>query len=486
MKAFIACLGTETNTFSPIPTGWRNFKDTMLYQGDATAHPPNLFSEPMHRWRALAEATQIAVVESIAAFAEPAGPTARPVYEGLRDKLLADLEAALPVEMVLLVMHGSMVADGCLDCEGDILGRVRALAGPNAAVGAELDLHCSITPAMVEAADALITFKEYPHVDGAARADELFALLRDMAEGRTRPVMSVHDCRMVGAWHTTREPMAAFVREMAAAEDEAGVLSVSFAHGFPWADVPETTAKMVVVTDDRADEGAALAARLGERIWGLRNETGAAYVDIAAALDAVEAAKPGAAPVVIADVSDNPGGGAPSDATFVLQAVLDRGLTNIASGLYWDPVAVRMCVEAGQGATLALRLGGKCGPTSGAPVDLEASVRKTAPAAVQSFGTSMAAMGEAVWVEAAGLDLVLTTTRTQTFNPDAFTQFGIDLAARRAVVVKSSQHFHAGFAPIASQVIYVAGPGAITPDYANIPFERVVVPYWPRVENPFE
>ena len=95
-------------------------------------------------------------------------------------------------------------------------------------------------------------------------------------------------------------------------------------------------------------------------------------------------------------------------------------------------------------------------------------------------------MGTAVWLKAANdLDLVLNSTRTQTFNPDAFTCLGLDPAAKDIVVVKSSQHFYAGFAPLASEVIYVSTPGAITPDFANIPYENFQTPYWPRVDDPF-
>lgn len=36
MKVFIAGLDTETNTFSPIPTGYQSFVDGFLARGDAT------------------------------------------------------------------------------------------------------------------------------------------------------------------------------------------------------------------------------------------------------------------------------------------------------------------------------------------------------------------------------------------------------------------------------------------------------------------
>jgi len=157
----------------------------------------------------------------------------------------------------------------------------------------------------------------------------------------------------------------------------------------------------------------------------------------------------------------------------------------VLSGLYWDPVAVRMCQEAGEGSTFDLRIGGKVGRASGDPVDLTVNVKRIIADAQQTFGTSKNRMGDAVWLQTGGIDLVLNSVRTQTFHPDAFTQLGIDPSAYHVVVVKSTQHFYAGFAPIAAEVIYVAAPGAIPPDFAAIPYEKFTSPYWPRVEDPF-
>ena len=178
VKIFIACLGTETNTFSPIPTGQETFAETMLHHGDATSHEASLFSGPLHVWRRAAELEQVKVIESLAAFAQPAGITVRGVYEGLREEILDDLHQALPLEIVLINMHGAMVADGYDDCEGDLLARVREIVGPDVIIGAELDLHCHITDAMLANADAIVTFKEYPHTDPQERAQELYDMVK--------------------------------------------------------------------------------------------------------------------------------------------------------------------------------------------------------------------------------------------------------------------------------------------------------------------
>src|SRR5690606_28333829 len=176
------------------------------------------------------------IVEGLCAFSEPAGPTVRSAYEALRDELLDDLRSALPVDMVLLGMHGAMVADGYDDCEGDVLARVRALVGPDVAVGAELDPHCHLTQAMLDNADVLICFKEYPHTDFLERGAELADLCADLVAGRIRPVMSTFDCRMIGIYHTPREPMRSYVDRIKALEGRDGVLSISVVQTFPWGD----------------------------------------------------------------------------------------------------------------------------------------------------------------------------------------------------------------------------------------------------------
>lgn len=485
MRVFTASLATETNTFSPIPTGRAAFLEREFFRRDGSRCPPKLGNIPLIEWRRAAEAEGHEVSESVCAFAQPAGPTLRPVYEELRGMLLDDLRAALPVDVVLLFMHGAMVAEGCDDCEGDVLARVRGMAGPEAAVGCELDLHCHLTETMRASADAVVTFKEYPHTDVAERARDLYALCLRARRGEVRPMMALHDCRMVSMWRTSPEPMRGFVRRMRELEGLDGVLSVSFGHGFPWGDVADVGAKMLVVADGDAAKAEALAARLAREVWEMREATAPRHDTPDEAIDAALSAPSG--PVVLADVADNAGGGAPSDNTGLLRRMLERGVRGAASGCYWDPVAVQFCREAGVGATFDLRLGGKCGPASDDPLDVRATVRAVADEHSQgglSGGRSV--FGPSAWVEAGGIDVVLVSVRQQTFAPDAFTGLGCALEGKRIVAVKSTQHFHAGFAPIASEIRYVSVPGgAIAPEFGAIPYTKRTTPFWPRTADPW-
>lgn len=489
MKLFIATLGTETNTFSPFVTSAYTFEETYLVRGGNHGATPNSFAVPAVVWRQRAEALGWEVVESLCAFAMPSGVTLRSVYRAYKEEILADLRAAMPVDAVLLNIHGAMVVEGydrpaaeqegidCGDAEGDLIEGIRQVLGPDVPLGAELDLHCHLTHKKVRNATALVLYKEYPHTDFADRAEDLFDIIADTVAGKVKPDMSLYDCHCIGVFHTTREPMRSFVDTMTALEGQDGVLSVSLGHSFPWGDVSELGVRTLVVTDNRPETGAQIAAELGQKLNAIYDETQPPYLDLDEALDRALAlsAQPGSGPVVLADVSDNAGGGAPNDSTFVLRRVLERGIGDIAFANFWDPMVVSLAISAGEGASFDLRLGGKMGPMSGDPVDVHARVKKIVRNALQTFGKppkeARGRMGDAVSLDLGnGIEVGVNSLRTQSSNPDALTQLDVDVASKRIVVVKSMQHFHAGYAPVAREILYMATPGALIPHFDKLPY----------------
>ena len=481
MKLLIACLATETNTFSPMPTGRNAFEATLVTR-HATQQPGNLFTAPLHEWRRMAEEKGWEVVESLSAAAQPAGTTVRAVYEGYRDEILADIKAHKP-DMLLMSMHGAMVADGYDDCEGDMMARARALMGPDKVIGLELDPHNHLTEAMLSNATLIINYKEYPHVDAPERARELFVMAADAAAGKTKPVMRAYDCRMLTLIETMKEPAKSFVQAMKDAEGTDGILSVSLTHGFPWADVADVGAKTLVIADGSAEKAANLAKEFGHKLWDIREGLRMNYPDIGQALDIVAASNHG--PIALADMGDNAGGGAPADSTFFLQEILKRGMKDIAHGIFWDPVLVAMCQDAGVGARMRVRLGGKICAESGDAVDIEATVRGIREGMTQKLGDSDMPMGTGVWLDADGVHLIVSSIRTQNFSPSVYTDLGIDITAMKALIPKSTNHFYQNFERISPQVIHVRSPGTVTPDMTIIPFTKRNGNFWPKVENPF-
>jgi microcystin degradation protein MlrC len=478
MRVFSGTLATETNTFAPMPTGLAAFRERGYYPAGTHPDHMSMFAGPLFVARQRAAQYGWTLIEGMVAAANPGGITTRAAYETLRDELLGDLRAALPVDIVLLGLHGAMVADGYDDCEGDLLARVRALVGPGAIVGAELDPHAHLSPLMVASADLLIAFKEYPHVDVRERAEELVTLCQRKALGEIAFAPALVDCEMVVPIHTTRDPGRALVKRMQSLEGEDGILSVSIAQGFATGDVPEMGTKVLVYADGDQEKAQRLARTLADKVISLRDKLMVHYLDIDTALDRALAATGG--PVVLADRSDNPGSGASGDSTFMLRRMLERGISDAALGPLWDPIAVRIAFDAGVGARVALRIGGKIGPMSGDPVDAQCTVRALISDMTQSSqaGTP-SAMGDCALVSVNGIDIVLNTARTQALDPGLFSQLGCDPASKKIVVVKSAQHFHARFSRIASDILYVGAPGSADPNYANLPYKKIRQPKWP-------
>lgn len=479
MRIFTAAVSTETNTFSPIRTGDANFVDWY----PAGQHPVQrqMFSAPLSVAREeVAKRPGWTLIEGLCANAQPAGIIRRDTWERIRDLILADLAAALPVDMVLLGLHGAMVADGYPDCEGDLLARVREAVGPDAAIGGLLDPHCHLSEAMVAHADLLIAFKEYPHFDVHDRAAELWQLTLATAERRIRPVASVFDCRQMAFYYTTIEPMRSWLAELRAAEQ--GLLSASFVHGFPWADVPDYGSKVLVYTDGDASHGQREAEQLGRALQALRGRTSTPLISVAEAVRQAQLADD--RPLILADFADNVGAGAPGDSTQLIGPLLAAGVTGMAAAFVFDPVAVEIAHAAGLGGRLPLRVGGKACAFSGQPLDLVVEVTHLARAAKHDVVVAQFELGDVAVVRTEGDNhLVLTSERAQCIAPTAFTDFGIDPAAARVLVVKSMQHFKLGFARISDRIDYVDTPGVATLDLNKLPFHHIDRTIWPFAET---
>jgi microcystin degradation protein MlrC len=374
-----------------------------------------------------------------------------------------------------------MVADGYDDCEGDIIARVRGSA-PGAAIGVELDPHCHLTRPMVDNSDLIIIAKEYPHIDFSDRAVELYVHTLAIGQGRLRPVAAVVDTAMVGFYPTFDPPMKDLVDDLRALEGRPGVISASLVHGFPWADVAEVGTQVLIYTDNDPDLAEREALRLGRKIYDLRDELLPRLPDIGASLDRQRTHN---GRTVLGDFADNPGGGAPGDSTFFLKEMLDRKVEHAVIGAFWDPVVAHIAGDAGVGARLRVRLGGKCGPTSGDPLDLDVEVMAVKDNHSQGVFGQRQPMGLCVWLRCQDIDIVVASIRSQVFEPDLFTDLGVTLEDKRLIVVKSANHYQAGFRADADHLWHVRSPGAMGLDFAAMPYTQRHPVYHPKVDDPW-
>ncbi len=477
MRIFTAALGLEANTFLPLPTSYQAFVEKLYLPPGQHQDKPSHQTAACWVARERAKRDGFEVIAGACYAAQPGGPAAREAYERMRDDILGQLERALPADGIVFTLHGAMVAHGYDDCEGDLLERARALAGPKCVIGVELDPHCNLTEKRCRLADVIILFKEYPHTDFTERGEELVDIVLKTIHGTVRPRMSLFDCRLIASFPTTIQPMRGLVDRVKGMEGKDRVLSISLGHGFPYGDVPESGARVLVVTDDAKPHGDRLATEIGGELIALRERAAPPFHDVDGAIDA--ALKEPRGPVVIADTADNAGGGAPSDNTTFVHRLIARGVEGAAVAPIWDPLAVRFAFEAGEGAKLPFRFGGKAAKASGPPVDAEVEIVRCVKDAHQTFAGATVPIGDSAAIRMGGVEAVLISNRAQAMGTDLFSNLGIDPTKRKILVVKSNQHFHASFSRIAAKVLYAEADGPLPRDYRKLPWKKVARPIWP-------
>lgn len=484
MRIFVAGFGCEVNSFVTTRTVRADFARRCLYR-PGRDQPVALENDGQEEMIRLARADGHMVTAGLVAFAPPGGPLDPADYVGLRDEILGDLAAALPADLILLNLHGaSLLADGT-HAEADLLVALRNVAGPACIIGAVLDLHAHATPDLVGGADILVAYKTYPHVDMQDRARDLYRLGIAAASGRVQPRIARADCRMLGAFPTLRPPMAALMATVAALEARPGILSVSLIHGFPWGDVAEGGMWALVVADDDAALAQSTADALADTVFAARDAIALRLDPLSAVVAA--ARRDRSSPLIIADACDNPGGGAPGDSTKVLAALIQAGIAGVALACLADTSALDAAFAAGEGAWIDLAVGGN-GPTSGAPLPGPWRVERLLPAAYQTYGEPgderRIEIGRAsVFRSSPGTSIIVTGHGLQAFDPDLFTRCGIDPASTRVLVVKSSVHFLARFAPRFADILFADAPGALDLDFTRLPFHHLRRPLWPAIQH---
>lgn len=479
-RVFVASVATETNTFSPLRTDLQDFKDSFYAPPGQHPMTPTLCSAVFPVARSVSEGYGWTLIEGTATWAEPGGIVNQQTWELLRDQLLEELQAAMPVDIVLLGLHGAMVSQDCLDCEGELLERVRQMVGPTAVIGVTFDPHSHLSEKRVANADLITAFKEFPHTDFVDTAEALVNLVHRTSIGEISPRIAVHDCHMIEIFPTNREPMRGFVDRIQLLEGNADILSISVIHGFMAGDVPDLGTRVLVISDDKPEASQALARQLGEELFSYRGKTRPEFLSPTEALSAATVAT--TKPAVIADVWDNPGGGVPGDSTIILRQMMERRVENAALATIWDPIAVRTCISAGAGARFPLRFGSKMSAAGGEPIDCVVQVRNVVRNASQSFGQSIVPLGDSVWIEVDGIDVILNTVRSQVFNPDVFFNLGIDPGKKDVLVVKSTNHFFAAFSALTPTILYAAVDGPYPNDPATNNYQTLQRELWPRVQ----
>ena len=494
MRIALGQLWQETNTLNPLPTTRASFNQFGVVRGDellekmATTNELGGFIQSLKSWPEQPE-----LVGLVRLPAWPSGRATAETVDWIRGEMLDALRQSLqagPLDAVLLALHGAMAGDGCPDVEGDVLGRVRELVGPEIPIVATLDLHANVTPAMVAAADALVLYHTAPHIDVYETGQRGARTLRRILVDGARPVTAFQKvpCVLPAERANTQNETGVsveFKRRLQTLEARPDVLTAGLATVQPWLDIPEFGSAVLVTTDERLDADGATAAavcgELAETLWNRRREYMPDLVSIEHGVARALANPAGV--VVLSDAADATTSGAPGDSVWVLREVLKFEWPRPALVTVVAPDVVALAERLGAGATIDVPLGGVRDSRFGSPVQFEGRVERLFDARFVlngHLGKNMPIdMGRSAVLRRGNVAVVVTTLSGPHFAPELFQTAGFDPFAASLVVAKSPCGFRAVYAARAAEIHSVQAPGCAPTDFWTYDFPNIPRPLWP-------
>lgn len=485
----IASMLHETNTFSPLPTPITSFGPGGPLRGERAIAELADTNYGIGGFIGLAREVGAEFSVPLAAQANPSGLVTRDAYESMASAILDEVRKGC--DAVMLDLHGAMVCEHLDDGEGELLARIRALA-PGLPVAVALDFHAQMTRRMVDNATVITGYRTYPHIDMRLTGERAGRTLLRALDGPSMPAMAWGRIPILSSTlsHTpSRNPMKDVMDRAILAEAGGEVLNASVFGGFPQADIPHLGLSGVIVYDaarDGARERAqGLLDGLLDQAWERRADFMYRGEPLADSIARARAMTEG--PVILVDHGDNTASGGTQDVMSVLEEVVRQQLDDVVAGPFCDPIAVAKLIEAGIGANVSIDVGGRVDMPAlhleGRPMALSGKVRAitdgefvvTGPMAT---GARMR-MGRTAVLDTGRVQVVVSEGRVEPHDLGVFTHCGIDPRRKRYVLIKSRQHFRAGFEPIARHIVECQGLGVTASDIALFDYRRRPKPLYP-------
>jgi microcystin degradation protein MlrC len=486
-RVLITGIWHETNTFAQGVTDLAAFEAYQLVMGDAMRAAFAGTNTEIGGMLEVAARLDLELRFGLFAGAVPSGIVSEDAYQHLVAETCRRAEAALPLDGVLVALHGAMVAEGADDADGELLARLRAVVGATCPIVATFDIHANLSQALFARADVLVGYDAYPHTDMAERGREAASILTEILEGAQRPAKAFRKLPLLTtppAQATAEQPMAGVIEALHAIEARPGMWTASVAVGFPYADVAQLGVAVVAYGRDQAAVDRA-ADELATTIWAKRLAFLPSLLPADQAVAQALAAPAG--PVVLVDVADNVGGGAPGDGTVLLRALLDAHAQD-ACVVIWDPIAAKACLGLGAGHRFEGAVGGRADDRHGAPVPLEGLIVFAGVVEYRRQSSYMTGqlvrLGAVAVVDAGGVRVVLTERRAMPFDADHLRVVGIEPAEQHVLVCKSAIGWRAAFGEIAREHILVDTPGICSADLTHFRYSKGQTALFPLQKRP--
>lgn len=487
MSLKIALMGIchESNTFLDKPTTISDFRKGHWLKGQDIRKE---YQKAYHEIGGMLEVLDkegIEVVPVMYAEATPGGIISSETCNTLLEEMMEELEKILPVDGCLVVPHGAAVSETFADMDGHWLSLLRDKIGKKIPIIGTIDPHANMSQLMASSTDALIAYKTNPHVDQRQVGKEAANILVKLLQKKIRPLQLLIEMPLaisIEQQYTENDPCKSLYDYTRQLSRQEGILSVSIVLGFPYADVREMGTSVIIVSDDNED----LALSVGKQLesYIIRNKEGfnGNKKDISSVLPLLADSKK---PVLMLDMGDNVGGGAPGNSTFLLEALEQYGKCKFFICLY-DPGSVMQAEKYRTGDIFNISIVNdedliKAYVISVTLLQLtDGRFRETDP---RHGGQVNYDMGHTAIVSTKGNIIMLTSLRVPPFSLKQLTSFDISPEDFDVIVAKGVNAPIAAYASVCPTIMQVNTPGVTQADmtlfnYHNrrkplFPFERL-------------
>lgn len=490
MRIAIGQLWQETNTLSPVRTTRADFEAFGVLRGRELVEQMydtnelGGFIQSLREWP-----ERPGIVGLVRLPAWPAGLATSETFDWVRSELLSALRSALPVDGLLLALHGAMAAENHPDVEGEILAAVRQIVGPRVPVVATLDLHANVTPAMAKAADALVLYHTAPHVDVFETGQRGAVVLRRILLEGARAITALQKVPCVLPAERANTEAAADVSpelklRLKKLEADPRVLSAGIATVQPWLDVPELGSAVVVTTNDDAELAGRLCAELAMELWRRREEYLPQLMTIDEAVARAAANQNGL--VILSDAADATTSGAPGDSVWILEELLKRQWPRPVLVTLVSPEIVAQAESLGVGGRFRGDIGGIRDNRFGKKITITAEIEHLFEARFVLSGhlgkNLPIDMGRSAVLKIGQVRIIVTSRSGPHFAPELFRAAGFDPFEASVVVAKSPCGFRAVYEQRAAAIYSVRAPGCAPTDFWNYEYQHRPKPLWPWEE----
>ena len=475
MRVGVAGFLHESNTFLGIPTKYSDFVAASLTRGPALIERWKSAYHELGGFIGGLTAAGVEIVPLFAAFAIPGGTLSAECFERIAAELLEDLENSLPLDGLLLALHGATVSEEFLDADGEILRRIRERTGRAMPIVTTLDLHANVSRQMIDHANATVAYRTNPHLDQRQRGLEAASLLVQTLRGEINPVQVLETPPMlirISRQHTASPPASLLYDDLRNVLTWPGILSASIAMGFYYADVEEMGASFFATADGNKDLARKAARYMAERAWDRREELAGPLPGPAEAVK--NALLSSAAPIVLMDIGDNVGAGSPGDSTILFSEIL-RQTGRDALVILCDPDAVQACLAKGPGQRICIGAGGKVEGVIRTLSDGRFVERQVRHGGWGAYDQGITAVVET----AEGHTVILTSRRMAPMSLEQILSLGVRPQDKKILIVKGAVAPRAAYEPIAAEIVLVDTPGVTSDNPGNFDYKNRRRPLFP-------